>query len=124
MRVGGRAGLCVSCSLVLSPGVSLQGQRGVGRMLTEEGECRAWRHILEFDFADSAGLIELSPLMLSVCIGSTMLHPPKDLVDLFARVPSPAASTISVLCSHFQCDFAYYGPAHKTWDLTQEETCK
>lgn len=64
MRVGGRAGLCVSCSLVLSPGVGLQGQRGMGRMLTEEGECRAWRHSLEFDFADSAGLIELSPLVL------------------------------------------------------------
>lgn len=30
-------------------------------------------------------------------IGSTMLHPPKDLVDPLARLPSPTVSTISVL---------------------------
>lgn len=37
-------------------------------------------------------------------MGSTMLHPPKDLPDLLARLPSPAASTMSVLCSPFQGD--------------------
>lgn len=46
--MGGRAGLFVSCSLMLSIGVGLQGQCGMGRrMVAEEGGCRMWRHILE-----------------------------------------------------------------------------
>lgn len=53
----------------------------------------------------TAGLIEFSQVML---VHTYQLHldPTKDLVDLFARFPSPPASTISVLYSHFQCDFA------------------
>lgn len=45
--VGGTSGLFVSCSLMLSTGVDLQGQRGTGRMLAEEGGCRIWSHVLE-----------------------------------------------------------------------------
>lgn len=53
----------------------------------------------------SAGLVEFSQVTL-VDMYRLHLDPPKDLVDLFDRLPFPPASTISVLCSHFQCDFA------------------
>lgn len=33
-----------------------------------------------------------------------MLHPPQNLADLLARLPSPSASTVSVLHPHFQGD--------------------